>query len=64
MRLLIVSISVFSVAMLFAQDPGRGGQQKGAAAPPVMTMTIPGFPDGSQIPVKFSQAAPGAQQDY
>ncbi len=24
-----------------------------------MTLTIPGFPDGSQIPVKFSQAAPG-----
>ena len=26
---------------------------------PAMTLTIPGFPDGSQIPVKFSQAAPG-----
>jgi Raf kinase inhibitor-like YbhB/YbcL family protein len=25
-----------------------------------MTLTIPGFPDGGQIPVKFSQAAPGA----
>jgi len=24
-----------------------------------MTLTIPGFPDGGQIPVKFSQAAPG-----
>ena len=28
-------------------------------APPAMTLTIPGFPDGGQIPVKFSQAAPG-----
>jgi len=38
----------------------RGGQ-RGAAAPaaPPMTMTIAGFPDGGQIPVKFSQAAPG-----
>jgi Raf kinase inhibitor-like YbhB/YbcL family protein len=25
-----------------------------------MTLSIPGFPDGGQIPVKFSQAAPGA----
>ena len=24
-----------------------------------MTLTVPGFPDGGQIPVKFSQAAPG-----
>jgi Raf kinase inhibitor-like YbhB/YbcL family protein len=36
----------------------RGGPQ--VAAGPAMTMTIPGFPDGGQIPVKFSQAAPGA----
>ncbi|HEY6340643.1 MAG TPA: YbhB/YbcL family Raf kinase inhibitor-like protein [Bryobacteraceae bacterium] len=40
---------------LLAQNGGRGG----APAPPAMTMTISGFPDGSQIPVKFSQAAPG-----
>ncbi|MBM3770014.1 MAG: YbhB/YbcL family Raf kinase inhibitor-like protein [Acidimicrobiia bacterium] len=33
--------------------------QQPTAAPP-MTMTITGFPDGGQIPVKFSQAAPGA----
>jgi len=51
-----------------AQDRGRGGQRGGergagapaAAAGPAMTMTIAGFPDGGQIPVKFSQAAPGA----
>ncbi|MGE3507461.1 MAG: YbhB/YbcL family Raf kinase inhibitor-like protein [Vicinamibacterales bacterium] len=29
------------------------------AAPPRMTLTVSGFPDGGQIPVKFSQAAPG-----
>ena len=39
------------------------GQQRGAApgpppAPP-MTMTVAGFSDGGQIPVKFTQAAPG-----
>ena len=38
---------------LLAQNGGRGGQ------PTAMTLTIPGFPDGGQIPVKFSQAAPG-----
>src|SRR5690348_272392 len=31
-----------------------------AQTPAAMTMTVSGFPDGGQIPVKFSQAAPGA----
>jgi hypothetical protein len=36
-------------------------QQRGAApAGPAMTLTVAGFPDGGQIPVKFSQAAEGA----
>jgi Raf kinase inhibitor-like YbhB/YbcL family protein len=41
-----------------AQQPGA---QRGGAAPagPPMTLTVAGFPDGGQIPVKFSQAAPG-----
>ena len=30
-----------------------------APTQPAMTLAIPGFPDGGQIPVKFSQAAPG-----
>src|ERR1700720_930297 len=60
MRLLFVSTSIVSVAFLLsAQDAGRGGQPKGGAAPLAMTLPIPGFPDGGQIPVKFSQAAPG-----
>jgi len=48
---------------LFAAQ-NAGGQRAGAppAAPgaPAMTISIPGFPDGGTIPVKFSQAAPGA----
>jgi len=40
-------------AVATAQGAGGGAQ------PPAMTLTIPGFPDGGQIPVKFSQAAPG-----
>jgi Raf kinase inhibitor-like YbhB/YbcL family protein len=60
---------VLSVALMFlgltaiasAQNAGGGAQAGRAAAPgaPAMTLTIPGFPDGGQIPVKFSQAAPG-----
>ena len=34
-------------------------QQRGAPAAPPMTMSVAGFADGGQIPVKFSQAAPG-----
>ena len=57
----VVSMLIVLVAMpLAAQD--RGGQRAGAppAAGPAMTLTIPAFPDGGQVPVKFSQAAPGA----
>lgn len=39
-----------------AQQPG--GAPATPPAPP-MTITVAGFPDGGQIPVKFSQAAPG-----
>jgi hypothetical protein len=37
-------------------------QQRGAApaaAAPAMTMTVAGFADGGQVPVKYTQAAPG-----
>jgi len=55
-------IAVLVTLPLAAQDRGARGA---AAAPPppagpAMTMTIMSFPDGGQIPVKFSQAAPGA----
>lgn len=43
-----------------AQNAGRPQSGRGAApAAPAMTLTIPGYPDGGHIPVKFSQAAPG-----
>src|SRR5215510_13604548 len=48
MRGLAVSLIVLSSAALAAQAP-----------PPPMTMTVAGFADGGQIPVKYSQAAPG-----
>src|SRR5262245_19755719 len=49
---LLITVSVY------AQE--RGGQRSGAPASPPMTLTVSGFPDGGEIPVKFSQAAPGA----
>ena len=54
--LMVMFVVVLPVA---AQD--RGGRGGGGAAPaPPMTMTVSGFPDGGQFPVKFSQAAEGA----
>jgi len=50
---MIVTIIFASAALVAAQRRG------GAPAGPPMTMTVAGFPDGGQIPVKFSQAAPG-----
>src|SRR5881409_1474652 len=34
-------------------------QRGGAPAAPPMTMTVDGFSDGGDVPVKYSQAAPG-----
>src|SRR5262245_10128895 len=72
----VLTMTLVAAFALAAQDPGgRGGQRGerggnaagrgGGAAPagaaaPAMTMTIPGFPDGGQVPVRFSQAAQGA----
>src|SRR5580704_15740059 len=50
MRLLRVSTILLSMSLLAAAQ---------APPPAAMILTIPGFSDGSQIPVKFSQAAPG-----
>lgn len=62
-RSFVTGMMVLALAMPAAGSgaQGAGGQRAGAApAAPPMTMTVAGFPDGGQIPVKFSQAAPGA----
>ncbi len=53
---------LLSVAFLCStQASGQApGQTPGTPRPAAMTLTISGFPDGGQIPVRFSQAAPGA----
>ena len=60
-RWLVVSVIMLLIAIPVAAQ-GRGGQRGGAPAAggPPMTLTIAAFPDGGQIPVKFSQAAEGA----
>src|SRR6202795_4685142 len=50
MRLFVFSTIIVSMTLPLSAQ---------AASQPAMTLTIPGFPDGGQIPVKFSQAAPG-----
>src|SRR6516165_5361667 len=56
-------VIVMGVLPLVAQNSGAQGRGGAAGAPgpagPPMTMTVAGFPDGGQIPVKFSQAAEG-----
>jgi Raf kinase inhibitor-like YbhB/YbcL family protein len=56
-RWFVVSMFVTLIAMpIAAQERGAAASTGGRA----MTLIIPAFPDGGQIPVKFSQAADGA----
>src|SRR5262245_63813315 len=54
-----VVMMIFAMAISISAQP-PAGQRGGAPAAPAMTLTVSGFSDGGQIPVKFSQAAPGA----
>jgi Raf kinase inhibitor-like YbhB/YbcL family protein len=61
-RLWFLVLTIIPLVAISLAAQARGGQRGGAPAPagPAMTLTIPAFPDGGQIPVKFSQAAEGA----
>src|ERR1051326_1026471 len=52
-------IAVISAAA-FAAGQTLAAQRGGAPAGPAMTLTVAGFPDGGDVPVRFTQAAPGA----
>lgn len=57
--LALAAITMLTAGPGAAQDRGGRGGQGGAPAP-AMTLTVQGFADGADIPVRFSQAAPGA----
>ena len=54
-------IASIVAAGFLAALPAAAQQPAAGAAPPApaMVLTVQGFPDGGEIPVKFSQAAPG-----
>ena len=56
--------SLVAVAVSLTAVVGQAGQQppagRGTASVPPLLLSTAAFPDGGQIPVKFSQAAPGA----
>lgn len=54
-----LTLALLAAAHAEAQAPAGGGAAAAPAAP-AMVLTVQGFPDGGQIPVRFSQAAPGA----
>src|SRR5438270_4524160 len=56
----IPAIQTDSLVAALAQSQPAGGQRAGGPATPPMILTVSGFADGGDIPVKFSQAAPGA----
>jgi Raf kinase inhibitor-like YbhB/YbcL family protein len=50
---------VVSSMTLLAAMPMAAEQRGAAPAAPAMILTVEGFPDGGDVPVKYSQAAPG-----
>ena len=57
--LLVLTIPLAFMSIAGAQAPAGGGGQRGGGGAP-MTLSTTAFPDGGTIPVKYSQAAPGA----
>jgi Raf kinase inhibitor-like YbhB/YbcL family protein len=58
--LLALTTSTVLVATIMSARAQRAGGGQTVTPPAAMTLRVEGFPDGGQIPVRFSQAAPGA----
>jgi Raf kinase inhibitor-like YbhB/YbcL family protein len=57
----VIGIAAIAAGMMMTTGVlGVAQAPPAAPAAPPMVLTIPGFPDGGQIPVRFSQAAEGA----
>ena len=55
-RLILVLTTMFVLApAMYTQAPAAGPPA------PAMTLSTPAFPDGGDIPIKYTQAAPGAK---
>jgi len=54
-----LTLATLAVLLLAVVVPA-GAQAPATPPTPAMVLTVSGFPDGGQIPVRFSQAAPGA----
>jgi Raf kinase inhibitor-like YbhB/YbcL family protein len=54
------SIAALGLAASVGVNARQQTAAPAAAAAPAMTLTVSGFPDGGAIPIKFTQAAPGA----
>ena len=54
----VMFVPVLVTGATAAQNPAAGGGQRGGGAPaaPAMTLTTTAFPDGGQIPARFTQA--------
>ena len=57
--LFVLAITLAFTSIAGAQAPAGGGGQRGGGGAP-MTLSTTAFPDGGTIPVKYTQAAPGA----
>lgn len=58
-QMFLASLVVLVVSTpVMAQGGGRAGG--GGPARPALTLTIPGFPDGGEMPARFTQAGEGA----
>ena len=57
--LFVLTITLAFISTAGAQAPAGGGGQRGGGGAP-MTLSTTAFPDGGTIPVKYTQAAPGA----
>jgi len=56
----LAALGIAASPGVFAAQGQAAAPAPAAAAAPAMTLTVTGFPDGGVIPIKFTQAAPGA----
>ena len=55
---IILAFAALSAGQVFQVGGGVQNRGGGAPATPAMTLTTPAWPDGGQIPVKYTQAVP------